>query len=220
MSIRIAEFESEKEWDYENGFYLTSQPSRLNKIIAHYELYKSVASLPGNIVECGVFKGASFIRWCTFRNSLESETSRKVIGFDAFGKFPQPGGSDDIEFVTKFEQNAGNGLSKDELNKALQYKGLGNYELVPGDILTTVPQYVTDNPALKIALLHIDVDTYEPSKVALDVLFDAVVPGGLVVFDDYAVAAGETKAVDEFLAGKHWQLEKLPMSHIPCFIRK
>jgi len=34
-------FETEKCWDYENGFYLTSHVTRLSKMLAHYELYKT-----------------------------------------------------------------------------------------------------------------------------------------------------------------------------------
>ena len=78
-------FDSEMCWDYENGFYLTSHPNRIGKLVAHYELYKKIVHLPGEILEFGVFKGASFIRLLTFRELLESTYSRKIIGFDAFG---------------------------------------------------------------------------------------------------------------------------------------
>jgi len=80
MSKKIFSFEVDKQWDYENGFYLTSHLTRLSKMLAHYELYKSIVKLPGHIVECGVFKGASLIRFCTYRKILESPFSRKVIG--------------------------------------------------------------------------------------------------------------------------------------------
>jgi hypothetical protein len=76
-------------WDYENGFYWFSSPTRLNKMLAHYELYKSIVGLPGDIFELGVYKAASLIRLATFRNLLENDFSRKIVGFDAFGKFPK-----------------------------------------------------------------------------------------------------------------------------------
>jgi len=47
-------FNVDKQWDYENGFYLTSHITRISKMLAHYELYKSVVNLPGHVVECGV----------------------------------------------------------------------------------------------------------------------------------------------------------------------
>jgi hypothetical protein len=87
-SDEIFGFDFRKSWEYENGFYLTSPSSRIAKSIAHYELYKKITGLPGEVVECGVFKGASLIRFATFREMTESQFSRKIIGFDAFGKFP------------------------------------------------------------------------------------------------------------------------------------
>ena len=57
MSKNFMGFDPEKCWDYENGFYLTSHINRLLKVLAKYELYKSIVGLPGHIVECGVYKG-------------------------------------------------------------------------------------------------------------------------------------------------------------------
>jgi len=189
-------------------------------MLAHYELYKSIINLPGHIVECGVFKGASLIRFFTFREILESPYSRKIIGFDAFGKFPDQDSANDQAFVEGFERSAGYGISVDELKKVLSYKGFENYELIQGDIADTIPKYVSNHPELKIALLHIDVDVYKPTVVILNHLFDRVVKGGLVVFDDFGTVAGETKAIDEFFSERDVIIEKLSISHIPSFIRK
>jgi len=83
-------YENKNAFDYENGFYLTSDIYRLGNILSHYELYKKIVHVPGDIVECGVFKGGSLIQFASFRELLENEKSRKIIGFDAFGSFPAP----------------------------------------------------------------------------------------------------------------------------------
>jgi hypothetical protein len=189
-------------------------------MIAHYELYKSIINLPGHIVECGVFKGVSLTRFCTYREILESPYSRKFIGFDAFGKFPKQDNDDDQAFIEKFEDLSGDGISVDELKAVFTYKGFENYELVKGDVTETIPNYVAEHPELKIALLHIDVDVYKPTVSILNHLFDRVVSGGLIVFDDFGIIAGETKAIDEFFSEKDVVIEKLPISHTPSFIRK
>lgn len=220
MARKLFGFEIDKQWDYENGFYLTSHLTRLSKMLAHYELYKSITKLPGHIVECGVFKGASLIRFCTFREILESPYSRKIIGFDVFGKFPEQDNDNDQAFVDEFEGLAGDGISIDELKAVLSYKGFENYELIQGDVTDTIPDYVVNHPELKIALLHIDVDVYKPSITILNNLFDRVVHGGLVVFDDFGTVAGETRAIDQFFAERDVIIEKQPISHIPSFIRK
>ena len=220
MSKTLFGFDIEQQWDYENGFYLTSHLTRIPKMLAHYELYKSIINLPGQVVECGVFKGGSFIRFCTFREVLESPYSRKIIGFDAFGKFPQQENVEDQSFVEKFEGTAGQGISIHELEEVLAHKKFQNYELIQGDITQTIPDYVANHPELKISLLHIDVDVYQPSVTILNHLFDRVVSGGLLVFDDFATVSGETKAIDEFFVGKDSIIEKLSLSHIPSYVRK
>ena len=180
MTNKLFGFDVAQQWDYENGFYLTSHVTRLSKMLAHYELYKSIIGLPGHIVECGVFKGASLIRFCTFREILENPYSRKIIGFDAFGQFPTDSraDADDKKFVRKFENLSGDGISVNELESVLQYKEFKNVELIEGDILETVPSYLSSHPELKIALLHIDVDVYHPSMTILNNFYNQLVVGG------------------------------------------
>ena len=102
-------------WDYENGFYWFSKRTRINKLIAHYELYKSIIHLPGHIFELGVYKCTSLIRFASFRDSLENDYSRKIVAFDAFGRFPveNVNESDDLDFIQKFE-SGGSGLELEE----------------------------------------------------------------------------------------------------------
>jgi hypothetical protein len=220
LGIDLFGFNTDKQWDYENGFWLTSHMTRFSKMLAHYELYRSILHLPGHIIECGVYKGASLVRFATFREIMESPYSRKIIGFDAFGRFPEQSDPLDASFVAKFERAGGDGISVDEMNKVLQHKSFENVELVPGDILSTVPRYVEDHPELRISLLHIDVDVYEPTSVSLKHFYDRVVAGGLILFDDFGTVAGETRAIDEFFYDKDVSIQKLPISHIPSFIRK
>ncbi|WP_340106400.1 TylF/MycF/NovP-related O-methyltransferase [Rhodohalobacter sp. 8-1] len=220
MSETFFGFETEKMWDYENGFYLTSPAKRIPKMLAQYELYKSIIHLPGHVVECGVYKGASLIRLATFREVLESPYSRKIIGFDAFGEFPKQKKKEDAEFIEEFEDTAGYGIPEDELKEVFRRKAFENYEFIKGDIIETVPDYLQDHPELKISFLHVDVDVYKPTKVILDHLYDRIVRGGVIVFDDYGTVAGETEAVDEFFEEKDILIEKPSISHIPSFIRK
>ena len=220
--MKIFGFDTEQAFDYENGFYLTSDSRRLQKLIAHYELYKIITHLPGAVLELGVFKGASFLRFASFRDMLETSTSREIIGFDAFGKFPTSGGqlNSDSVFIEKFEQVAGYGIDQEELQKSLNYKNTINTVLIAGDILETLPKYLEERPELRISLLHIDVDVYDPSRLALNLLYDRMVPNGIIVLDDYGTVAGETLAVDEFIHKKSLKLQKLPYSHIPTYIVK
>ena len=213
---------AERSWDWENGFYWFSHPSRIFKFLAHYELYSMISGIPGDVFELGVFKGASLIRWATFRQALETQDSRKIVGFDAFGKFPTDGLglSADLKFVQDFETDAGDGLSEAQLAKIFSDKGVGNLHTVAGDVMQTLPAYLEKNPAARIALLHLDMDVKEPTAFALSALYDRVVPGGLIVIDDFTAVAGATEAVEEFIAGSGLKIEKLPLYKVPAFIRK
>lgn len=220
----IRNITSDKFWDYENGYWWFGDVSRLAKTLSHAELYKKIVGLPGTVAEFGVYKAASFIRWLSMRELLESPSSRKIIGFDAFGAFPSNDLSNvasDSEFVERFEQKGGDGLSQSEVEAILTLKGFGNYSLVAGDIRKTLPGYLTENSAERFSLLHLDMDVYEPTFFVMESLFDRLVPGGLIVIDDYNAVEGATVAVDQFLAKRpSLKLEKLSLNCIPSFIQK
>ena len=217
-------FFREKAFEYENGFILTSDMYRLGNIMAHYELYKKIINLPGDVVELGVFKGNSLIQFATFRDLLENVRSRKIVGFDTFGLFPTGGRmSSDDEFTMKWNERFENEfVSKEELEKYLAFKSIENVELIQGNIMETLPEYLKRNPQLRISFLHIDTDVYEPAKLGLELLWERVINQGIIVFDDYGTVEGETVAVDEFMndhPGYH--LSKFPFSHAkPSFLVK
>lgn len=220
--MEIKRLISDNIWDYENGFYWFSSPSRINKLLYHFELYKTVLSVPGDILEFGVFKGSSLIRFCQFRDALENNYTREVIGFDLFGEFPTQNimGSFDLEFIQKFSSNAGSGISKDQLESILYAKGFSNFRLVDGNIFETLEGFLKENPEQRISLLHLDLDVAEPTEYCLETLFDRVVKGGLIVIDDYNDVVGTTQVVDRFIAKNDLTLETLKFYGKPVFIRK
>lgn len=219
----IGKYNEKECFDYENGFYLTSEPYRMGNILAHYELYKKIIGLPGDLIELGVFKGSSLIQFATFRELLENERSRKIIGFDIFGEFPQ---TECVESDKTFVDNWNKAfkeefLSEQDIYNSLKLKNIGNVELVKGDICQTLKAYLDQNPHTKISLLHIDTDVYEPAKLGLELLFDRVVRGGVIVFDDYATVEGETRAIDEFFANQQDIIQKFSFSHVkPSYLIK
>ena len=128
MGKNMLGFNTDRQWDYENGFYLTSHATRLAKMLAHYELYKSIIHLPSHC-RMRVYKGASLIRFGTFRNL-------KII----FGKssdlthlanFPNRMRRL-IRFVDRFEEAGGHGISVDELKEVFAHKAFQNYEFIQG----------------------------------------------------------------------------------------
>ncbi|GJM30754.1 MAG: hypothetical protein DHS20C17_33890 [Cyclobacteriaceae bacterium] len=208
-------------FEFENNFYLTSHPSRIGKFIIHYELYKKVKHLPGAIVECGIFKGASFIRFASFVNLLE-KGNREVIGFDIFGEFPKGKDKDDLMVLDNFLKAAGSkSIGEDQLWEVLKRKNLDDkIQLIKGDINHTIPNFVQDNPHLQIALINLDTDIYQPSLTVLEYLFPRLVPGGILVLDDYGIHSGETAAVDEYFKRQHIDIHTFPYAENPSYIIK
>ena len=74
--------------------------------------------------------------------------------------------------------------------------------------------------------MHIDVDVFEVTKEILELLFDRVEKGGVVVLDDYNSVSGATKAINEFFesvkikSNKEYKLEKLPYYSVSSFVIK
>lgn len=220
MTIRLPDFK--RVWEYENAFYLTCDITRISKILAQWELFRMVWETPGEVVECGVFKGTSLARFAAFRQLLGNPFSKKIIGFDTFGQFPEANFADDKPFREELVRVAGEqSISVEQLMKVLGHKHCEqNVELVAGDICETVPKYVEQNPQLKISLLNLDTDLYEPAVTILAHLYPHIVKGGILIVDDYGTFPGETKAIDEYLAEGHLNIaiKKFPFCMTPCYI--
>ena len=211
-----------KAFDYENAFYLTCDITRISKIIAQYELYKMSNDRPGAIVECGVFKGGYLARFAMFRDLLNNPYSKKIIAFDVFGKFPKTQFQQDKEFRNKFISEAGqDSISKKQMMKVLKHKGIDkSIELIKGDITKTVPAYLRSHPSLRLSLLNIDTDIYEPAVTILEYFYPRVVKGGVIILDDYGIFPGETKAVENYFKDKNVQIRKFPFAMTPSYIIK
>lgn len=207
-------------WEAENIFYLKSSPSRIAKLISHYELYKKILCLPGEIIECGVYKGASLLRFATFRMLLENNYSRKIYGFDAFGTFPNEGLESplDKKFAAEYDDGGGIGISKENLEDLIRQKGFSNIQLNKGNVLQTLPVFEKENPNLRVALLHLDMDVFDPTSKALEIFSKYMVKGGIIIIDDYATVEGATRAVDQFIKGTELQVKKLSTNYIPSYI--
>jgi len=212
----------DKSFDYENNFYLSCDVTRISKILAHYELFKMINQVPGAIVECGVLKGASFSRFSMFREIFSNSFSKKLIGFDTFGKFPETSFNDDKKPREQQITSAGlESISKEQLFDVLKNKGIEkNIELIEGDITKTVPDYIKNNPELKISLLNLDTDIYEPAVTILENLYPRITKGGILILDDYETFPGEAKAVDDYFKDQKIEIKKFSFCMTPCYMIK
>lgn len=208
-------------WEHYNNFHMTCDTRQMNRILSHYELYKTIRDIPGEIVECGVFKGASFMRFAMFREIFGETSAKKLIGFDTFGTFPAPEFEPDKERREEFIEEAGSeSISLEQLTDVFENKEIDNFELIEGDVNKTIPEYTESNLELRVSLLNIDIDVYGATKTILEELYPRVVSGGVILFDDYGEFPGETKAVDEYFADKEIEIRKLPFAENPSYAIK
>lgn len=207
-------------WNIENNFYLKSDPARLKKVICQFEIFKQTTNVSGDIVECGVFKGSSLIRFLTFRDLLRQQ-KKKVVGFDPFGKFPKQKIKEDNKFGISHNKSSGLGINKNILNKYLRRKKFKNFRLIKGDIKKTLPVFLKKEKKMKISFLHLDMDVFEPTKFALDFFYNKISKNGIILIDDYNQVNGATKATKLFLKSKrNLRLEKLNFDDRLNFIIK
>ncbi len=192
---------SAASWESFNDFLLHGATDRFAKILSRYELFKQVTGIPGDVVECGVFKGTGVLFWAKLIQIFHPLSLRKVVGFDTFGEFPATS-EVDRKFAAELCSEAGyEGADPAALIDIAGQCGVRDrVELIRGDAAATVAQYVAAHPGFRIALLNLDFDTYAPTLAALEALYDAVVPGGVVICDEYGLSGcSESDAVDDFL---------------------
>ncbi len=209
-------------FDYENAYMLSAPVERIGKLVSRFELFNKIKAIPGEIIECGVFKGSSLSQFVKLRALYGHSSSKKIIAFDTFGKFPEKCSSDDKKYLKNFTNEAGNqSIEKNKLLKIFKELGVEkNLDLIKGNILKTLPNFIKSNKHIKISLLHVDVDTYEPTKLCLEILYPHVVKNGVIILDDYGAFPGANKAIDEFFINKPNVIKTLPYSSYISYVIK
>lgn len=153
--------------------------------------------LAGCVVECGTWKGGSLalMDWVL----RQHHDRRELWGFDSFAGLPRPTGRDQAEVEQSFFQGWCRAAASDVVEAFAAAGGTRDGVHIVGGWLDQTLRGSETGP---IALLNVDVDWYESVKVALDVLYDRVVSGGIVSIDDYGRWPGCDAAVNEFLSAR------------------
>ena len=225
--IKLPKFTSQSMYDSETDFNLQMDKERLSKFLIHYEIFKKIINVKGDIVECGIFKGTSFVRLALFRELFKKKCN--LIGFDTFtDTYPNTSFENERKHREHWIKTAGHSsISKKQLENVFKKKKIKNVKLVKGDVLNTVPNFIKKNRKLKISFLNIDLAFVEPTECALDYLYDNVSKGGAIVFDNYGGTGkdgtfyeGETKVIKKFLQRRKKNIKFLDYFVRPSYIIK
>ena len=179
--------------------------------------YLNNNDIQGDFVECGVWAGGSIGAACLVD---EMSGARDYWLFDTFEGMTKPTSLDGEIAISEFSRlESENGYSDwcrvgvDDVKKNLTKLGLSleRAHFVKGDILKTLLE--PDNIPTKISLLRLDTDWYESTKIELNILYDLIVPGGVLIIDDYGYWEGSRKAVEEFFQNRNKKPILLPIDH-------
>tara|TARA_R110000787_G_scaffold249781_1_gene355381 strand:- start:101 stop:805 length:705 start_codon:yes stop_codon:yes gene_type:complete len=215
-------------YDAFNELMFSKDTKVIGKFISKIELFNMVKNIPGDIVECGVFKGSGILGWLKIKKILDPNTFKKVIGFDFFDTqslISSLEGDDrdkmDALFKSRDFQH-GDKFVKMLHNKIIECGfSSGDFELVEGDVMNSTYDFVSKRPGFKISLLYLDLDLEKPTYATLTALWERVSRGGVVVFDEYAYHQwSESKGVDKFFEDKDIIINNLNFQGPTAYIIK
>jgi hypothetical protein len=184
-------------------------------VVAQWEFIQAIRyvesnGVPGDIVECGVWRGGNLVIAGLLRKKLGFD--RQIWAYDTFAGMTGPTTFDfkpaeNLDVQGKFAGSERQGYnewcfaSEDEVVGNFQDR-VGNRDLrvVKGPVEETLAR--ADNLPDEIAVLRLDTDFYESTKAELNALYPRLASGGVLIIDDYGEWAGARKAVDEYFAGQ------------------
>ena len=196
-----------------NEIWSVVRPYTLTSKESGYALFKAVEyvttqQIPGALVECGVYRGGSSMLMALAALHF-GDHSRPLHLFDTFAGMTRPGVFDHSvitgdPLLAKWES----GKRSDNLNEwvfASLAEVKQNFKLTNypshllythvGDVASTLPNANVSS----VAILRLDTDLYESTKVELEQLYPKVSERGFVIIDDYGHYAGARRATDEYL---------------------
>lgn len=181
-----------------------------------YDLAKKVegTKTKGAIVECGVWKGGCIAMMASLTRN------RKIWAFDSFEGLPKPDKIDSKEANIQYSASNCLEASKDDVAKILSKLkvDMSNVMIKKGWFQAVLPK--VKNKIGHIALLRIDGDWYESTKVCLEELYGNVVKNGYVIIDDYGAWIGAKKATDEFRTLNNIKAELVDIDGIGVYWKK
>lgn len=169
--------------------------------------YLDQRGIEGSLVECGVWRGGSMGMMALAHLNAAKRAGRRLHFFDSFEGLPMPSKADGQDARAYAGGDSGALLATGQCaaplddSKALMARlgypeELCSYHV--GWFEETVPRAA---PSIgPIALLRLDGDWYESTRVCLSHLYANVAPWGVIVIDDYGHWEGCRRAIDEFLA--------------------
>jgi O-methyltransferase len=202
--------------------YAAIKPYTMTSRDRCYALYRALnyllaKNVPGDFAECGVWRGGNTMLMALLLQR-RGFTDRKIYLYDTFEGMSEPTAKDrktnEHETALKKwheKQNIGHNdwcyASLEEVthNMTRTKYPSENIIYIKGKVEDTLK---TTKPE-RLALLRLDTDWYESTKIELEVLYPQLSPAGVLIIDDYGAWEGARKAVDEYFLDSPILLNKI-----------
>ena len=181
--------------------------------------YVVARKIPGDFVECGVWRGGSAMLAAMALLKL-GDNRRKIYLYDTYEGMSRPGVNDIRHDGASAEPIWLESQTGDRSTWALASIEEVTYNMkttsypmdkvvfVKGKVEDTLPFVMPD----RIAVLRLDTDWYESTLHELTTLFPLVQKGGVLIIDDFGWWKGCRRAVDEYFADKPILLTRICVS--------
>jgi O-methyltransferase len=195
------------------AFTMISKPDYLLNL----QLAETVERIDGAVVECGVWRGGMIAGIADVLGS-----SREYILCDSFEGLPKAQPIDGPAAHLWQSNTAGPtyhdncAAAEAVARRAMALSAASRSQFVAGWFDKTLPHVRIEGG---IALLRLDADWYESTMTCLEALYSRVVPGGLVIVDDYYTWDGCARAVHDFLSRQKIPARIRQWADAVCHIR-
>lgn len=187
-------------FDFEPGFAEIRKQVKevtLTSVEKQYALYNaccylSQAKVPGDIAECGVWRGGSSMI-CALSLLKDGDTGRKLHLFDTYEGMPDSTEKDVFLDGKSTIPKGALAAPLDDVRENMFSTGYPQDKIVfvKGMVEDTLPRHAPE----KLALLRLDTDFHDSTYHAMVHLYPRLVPGGVLVLDDYGSMQGARDAV-------------------------
>jgi O-methyltransferase len=194
-------------WEAVRPYTMTSC-ERVVSLVRAVE-YVVQAGIEGDLVECGVWRGGSVMAAIMTLQRVDAPP-RRVHLFDTFEGMVEPTA---VDYTPVHGKSASEMLSSEDRDASTTW-AQASLDAVRGNIDSTgypselvsyvrgrVEETLPGQAPERVSILRLDTDWYESTRHELIHLYPRLVPGGILIIDDYGHWDGARKAVDEFMSG-------------------
>ena len=218
------DFLKQEFFDSFNNFINSDDTKIFNKLASKIHFLYKTKEIPGDIIELGVFKGTGIFAWLKALNFF-SIKNKKVIGFDLFDEktLLKSIRTSDKQVMKKLFSQRNFKIKNYEkiLIKMLNINNFKNYEIIKGNVSTTVKKYIKKNIGFRVSLVNFDLDLFQPTYDCLKLLWPRLTKGGIFLFDEYAINEwSESDAIDKFIKKKNLKIINTNLSSPTAYIIK